>query len=225
MKRLNKIILAFLIILSFTAVKAQNIVNIKHTYYTISYDTTLKAPLMVYYLQTKKHALSTIDIDRKLVASFLKDTSVNSEHQADYSDYKHYNSSHSDKLDRGHLAPYSAFDFDTLAAIESMYYTNTAPQHYYLNRYPWMRLEQYILRKLATKYDTIYTWTGCIYGNKYMNDIAIPEYFWKIVYYDGKYKAWIAKNDNSKNKDYRKYEIPIKDLLLIIRKKYPQLLH
>lgn len=205
----------------------QNTITVKHTYYTLMYDTLIKSPLISYYIQTKSHAISDVKIDRKLVASFHQDPLIPEKYQiANDKEYYTFNQLHKDdglRKDKGHLSPYSAFYFDLTAAKESMYYTNTAPQAYFLNEHPWERLEQYILKDLAHKTDNIFVWTGCLYGQEKMNDVYIPDYYWKVVKYNGRVECWLAKNEVTKNTNYGQYSTTLINLKITITRYYPKL--
>lgn len=223
---MRKLLLLLAILIPFIS-PAQHTMTVKHTYYTIEYDTLLKSPLISWYVQTKAHATSTTKIDRKSVASFHQDPLIPAKYQvANDKEYSTYNSLHkADGLqkDKGHLAPYSAFYFDLDAAKESMFYTNTAPQASYLNEHSWMRMEQYILKDLAPKNDNITVWTGCLYGSEKMNDVPIPDYYWKVIKYGNKTECWLAKNEVTTNTDYNKYVVNLVDLKALILKYYPKL--
>lgn len=203
---------------------AQNTIEIKHKYYTLEFDTVIKSPIISWYIQTTAHATSSTKIDRSTVASFHQDPLIPSKYQI-ASDKKYLNNGHYDK---GHLSPYTAFGFDLQAAKESMYYTNTAPQYSFFNEHPWEELEQYILKKLAPTHDSIYVYTGCLYTDRLMKDVPVPDYYWKVIYYDRKgnnwtVQAWIAKNEVTADTDYTKYEIDINALRKEISMYYPEL--
>jgi len=201
-----------LILVSFWAHlgNCQNTITVQHKYYTLEYDTVLKSPLISWYIQTTAHATSQVKIDRKTVASFHQDPLISEKYQvANDKQYSTYNAVHkSDSLrkDKGHLSPYTAFDFDSIAARESMYYTNTAPQFSFFNEHPWERLEQYVLKTLALANDSIIVYTGCLYGMEKMNDVPIPDYYWKvIVLHSGELTCYLAKNEITDNTDFKRY--------------------
>ena len=197
----------------------QHTITVKHTYYTLEYDTVLKSPLVSWYIQTTAHATSTNKIDRKTVAAFHQDPLIPSKYQC-ANDAEYLNNGHWDK---GHLSPYSAFYFDITAAKESMYYTNTAPQYSFFNEHPWERLEQYVLKILAPTTDSIYVYTGCLYGNKKMRDVPVPDYYWKVIEYENGEECWIAPNVETKLTDYSTYHTDIAKLKTIILQYYPKL--
>jgi DNA/RNA endonuclease G (NUC1) len=205
---------------------AQNSITVKHRYYTLEYDTVLKAPLISWYVQTKKHATSTVKINRKTTATFHHDPLIPARYQvANDNAYKLFNKQHDrfNGRDKGHLSPFTAFNFDSTAARESMYYTNTAPQYPYFNEHPWEELEMYVLKTLAPMYDSIYVYTGCLYGDSTMGNVPQPDYYWKVIYYNKKYECWIARNEFTIVTDYTKYAVEIKDLKKTILFYYPKL--
>jgi len=211
--------IAILILIVFSNFGFSQTITVKHKFYTLEFDTTLKSPLLSWYIQTTAHATSTTKIDRKSVASFHQDPLIDSKYQvANDQEYKN-----NGKFDKGHLSPYSAFYFDLDAAKESMYYTNTAPQYSFFNEHPWEKLEQYVLKTLAPKNDSIFVYTGCIYDDKKMNDVPIPDYYWKLIKYNGIEKAWLASNEETKNTDFTHYEIEPNKLREILKGYYPNL--
>ena len=190
MKKIKLVLILLLLsIISF----GQHVIEVKHMYYTLEYDTLLKSPLISWYIQTTAHSTSSNKIDRSTVASFHQDPLIDKKYQvANDKEYSSYNAQHKDdgmRKDKGHLSPYSAFYFDLDAAKESMYYTNTAPQFSFFNEHPWERLEQHILKDLSPVNDSIYVWTGCLYGSNKMNDVPIPDYYWKVIKYKNVEKA------------------------------------
>ena len=197
----------------------QHTITVKHTYYTLEFDTTLKSPLLSWYIQTTAHATSANKVDRKTVASFHQDPLIPSKYQC-ANDAEYLNNGH---FDKGHLSPYSTFYFDIIAAKESMYYTNTAPQYSFFNEHPYERLEQHILKYLAVKFDSIYVYTGCIYGGDKMKDVPIPIFYWKVIKYDGKVEGWLCPNEVTSNSDYTRYSDSVNGIKYVILRYYPKL--
>lgn len=201
--------------------QAQHTTELPHSFYTLVFDTVLKSPLISWYIQTTAHATSSVKIERKKVGAFHQDPLIDPGWQVasnkEYRDNGVY--------DKGHLSPYSAFNFDLNAAKESMYYTNTAPQYSYFNEHAWQKLEQYILKKLAPQHDSIYVYTGCLYGNEKMRDVPVPDYFWKVIVYDHgtAMDAWMARNELTDSTDYESYRIPVEQLRQFIKLYYPEI--
>jgi DNA/RNA endonuclease G (NUC1) len=209
--------LIFLLFIGLSIIGKSQTITVHHKYYTLEFDTTLKSPLLSWYIQTTAHATSATKIDRKSVASFHQDPLIDSKYQvANDQEYKN-----NGKFDKGHLSPYSAFYFDLDAAKESMYYTNTAPQYSFFNEHAWEKLEQYVLKTLAPNHDSIYVYTGCIYGDKRMRDVPQPDYYWKIIKYGETTEAWLAQNEVTTDTDYNHYSIDIDKLKGILKGYYP----
>ena len=116
-------------------------------------------------------------------------------------------------MDKGHINPYSAFDFDIKAAKESMYLQNTCPQYFYFNEHQWEGIEQHVIKEVSLTYDksvrkyvpnhdSVTVYTGVLISNNKITDgeksVYIPDYYWKVISYkDGDkvvYEAWLGKN-------------------------------
>jgi endonuclease G len=93
------------------------------------------------------------------------------------------------KLDRGHLvrrldpAWGETLEAAELAAQDTFFYTNCAPQHKQLNQRLWLDLEDYILGN-ADVYDLkISVFNGPVFRpcDRMYRGVRIPEDFWKVV--------------------------------------------
>ncbi len=89
--------------------------------------------------------------------------------------------------DRGHLAPAADMAYSEEAMSDSFYLSNMSPQVGSFNRGIWSKAEAYV-RSTAGKYDTTYVVTGPIlnkpadeYGSIGVNEIRIPEYYYKVA--------------------------------------------
>lgn len=219
MKRFSLFLALFNCFLFGNSLQAQHTITVKHTYYTLEYDTVLKSPLVSWYIQTTAHATSTHKIDRKSIAAFHQDPLIAARYQVandeNYRDNENY--------DKGHLSPFTAFDFDKTAAKESMYYSNTAPQCSFFNRHPWERLEQYILKQLSPTTDSIFVYTGCLYGLNKMKDVPVPDYYWKVIEYKNGQECWLGPNLETTCSDYSVYHTDISILITKIKSYYPYL--
>lgn len=98
-------------------------------------------------------------------------------------DYKNISSI---DMDRGHLAPLSAFT-GTKYAADTNYLSNIAPQSSTLNQVIWQMLEQKI-EAMAASGKIVYVTTGPLYERKMpplpfpMAKHKVPSGFWKIVF-------------------------------------------
>lgn len=198
---MKKIVLLLLSLSLSVLTFSQHTIVVKHTYYTMLYDTVQKAELIGFYIQTKEHTKEVID--RSTVASFHQDPLIDARYQvANDKEYSTWNAAHPKKRrDKGHINPFTAFAFNKVAAIESMYYTNTCPQVSFFNEHQWERVEQYTLKTICPEYGDVKVWTGVLIKDKMMNDVPEPDYYWKVIEYekDGQtvQEAWLGLNDES----------------------------
>lgn len=146
-----------------------------HSAYIISYNSnTLTASWVAYELT----ASETDGPWTRKGLRFVPDPDCSSK-QADNEDYR--NSGFS----RGHLAPAGDMKWDSVAMLESFYFTNCIPQRKELNNGKWNQLENKT-RLLAKQYGRIYVVCGPAFlgadtlriGN---NGIAVPDACFKAL--------------------------------------------
>jgi DNA/RNA endonuclease G (NUC1) len=220
------------------SVQAQHTIPVYHTYYTMQFDTIQSAELLGYYIQTTAHAIAQPKMPRKgKFARFYADPLLKGRVTANDKQYKAWNKKNpAQSRDRGHINPFTAFNFAEDAAIESMYYSNTAPQASYFNEHQWQAVEQYVLKlsrgsKTQTAIDSIHVWTGVLIDTlhpKKMNDVFEPDYYWKVISYtlNGQpvNEAWLGVNDSSNlDTDPDSIKVDVFSLKELIRKYYPRL--
>jgi DNA/RNA endonuclease G (NUC1) len=228
-----------LILLSPFDITGQHIITIHHTYYTMQFDTLQSTELLGYYIQTTAHSTSTFKTPRTgKFSRFTKDPLLGDRVNARDKQYVSWNKAHPDqKRDRGHINPFSAFNFSDDAALESMYYSNTAPQASYFNERQWQAVERYIMnlsRGNATlpAIDSIKVWTGVLISPthpKKMNDVFEPDYYWKVIMYKKKgdlvTESWLGVNESTnRNTDPNAIKADLLYVKELILKYYP-LLH
>lgn len=206
--------LILLLLLFAMSASAQHTIEVKHKYYTMQFDTVQSAELVGYYIQTTAHATALPRMPRNgRFAKFTKDPLLEGRVIANDKAYKDWNRTHPDQQrDRGHINPFTAFDFEDTAALESMYYSNTCPQSKYFNEHQWQRVEQYVMKlsrgsASSAPVDSIHVWTGVLISTdhpKKMGAVFEPDYYWKVISYkkDGhpQTEAWLGVNDDS-NRD------------------------
>ena len=202
----------FLILLVFSGILtfAQHTITVKHTYYTMeAYDTVEKAEIMGFYVQTKEHALISINktaaINRSDVGVFKDDPLIPPYIQDIVTNdvYKDWNRDHkSQKVDKGHVVPYSAMDFNLTAALESMYLENTNPQAPRFNEHQWEQVEMYVLKTVSPQYGDVKVWTGVLINEKTslrIGPLYLADYYWKLIEYvkNGQTvrEAWLGVNN------------------------------
>ena len=101
------------------------------------------------------------------------------EKQADNDDYR--NSGYS----RGHLAPAGDMKWDSVAMLESFYFTNCIPQDAALNNGKWNQLEMKT-RSWAQQYGKVYVVCGPVYQSDDTlrighNEVAVPDACFKAT--------------------------------------------
>ena len=148
---------------------------VSHYAYTLSYNAnTLIANWVSYELTAEETDGSW---NRKGLR-FITDPDCNAK-QADNEDYR--NSGYS----RGHLAPAGDMKWDSLAMVESFYYTNCIPQDKELNNGRWNQLEMKT-RAWAKEYGHVYIVCGPAFLNADTtrighNGVAVPDVCFKAL--------------------------------------------
>lgn len=146
-----------------------------HSAYTVSYNPkTLIANWVAYELTANETDGSW---SRKGLR-FMPDPDCKSK-QADNNDYR--NSGYS----RGHLAPAGDMKWDSVAMLESFYFTNCIPQDEALNNGSWNQLEMKT-RALAKKYGKVYVVCGPVFLDEDTlrighNGVAVPDACFKAL--------------------------------------------
>lgn len=166
---------------------------IKHTEYTLQYNSTHKQADWVHHFITKDR----IKGDTKRKNKFKPDTLV-VDGQVTLKDYA------KSGYDRGHLAPAGDFKFSQSAMNASFYLSNMSPQAPNLNRKVWKYLETQV-RTWTENYDTIFVTTGPVFnddlGSIGKNKITIPSAYYKVILgvFNGSYKTagFILSNEAS----------------------------
>ena len=232
------IFIAFILLYSQYPLQAQHTISIHHTYYTMQFDTIQSTELLGYYIQTTAHATAQPKVPRKgKFARFYADPLLEGRVIANDKQYKAWNKQYPDQSrDRGHINPFTAFNFAEDAALESMYYSNTAPQASYFNEHQWQAVEQYVLKlsrgnKTQPAIDSIHVWTGVLIDTLYpkkMNDVFEPDSYWKVISYNRNghpvTEAWLGINESSnRNTDPDAIKVDLFSLKELIRKYYPRL--
>jgi endonuclease G len=151
-------------------------ITLNHTYYEIGFSPTLHIPVWTHYTYTKSQYLQA-NLPRK--GSFKADPLLPTDAvQANDSDYDA-------RFDKGHMVPCEDMTFDPQAMKETFLYTNCVPQTTKLNRGRWKNLEA-LVSTWAYTYESIEIYAGTIQGSSTQtigpNNIAVPEFCYKIVY-------------------------------------------
>ena len=170
---MKKIVLALLLLVSFVTVKAQDVVQLKHTNYVSHFSKSKKYPVMVEWWETKASVGCATPLPRK--DNFKPDPLLPTETNIGQ-DY--VNSGY----DRGHLMPAKSNQCQTpFVQDECFYYSNMAAQTHRLNAGDWKSLET-LTRELAVQQDSIHIWAGNIGELKRIGTTAVPKQCWKVVH-------------------------------------------
>ena len=109
--------------------------------------------------------------------------------------------------DRGHLAPAADFKSSAKLMDESFLMSNMSPQIHEFNAGIWENLESQT-RRWARRFKTVYVITGPVLRDglprigKY-NQVAVPEYFYKVIYLpapENKAIGFVMRNEGSDKK-------------------------
>lgn len=204
MKKITKI-LSIALLLSFSNVKGQDTVRIKHTNYTTVFSKSLKYPLLVEWWVTKSKVTCKTPLPRK--DNFKPDPSLPNETNL-LNDYK------GSGFDRGHMMPAA----DNLCQTqqvqdECFYFSNMSAQYHSLNAGDWKSLET-LTRDFASKDDSIHVWTGNIGVLKKIGTVSVPKQCWKVIYVKKtkEFMAFLFENDTSKPDGIKNNQVNIKDI-------------
>lgn len=146
-----------------------------HSAYTLSYNSITLIPNWVAYELT---ANETEGPWSRKGLRFMPDPDCD-EGQADNEDYR--NSGFS----RGHLAPAGDMKWDSVAMLESFYFTNCIPQDTRLNNGKWNQLEEKT-RRWARQYGRVYVVCGPAFLTEDTlrighNGVAVPDACFKAL--------------------------------------------
>lgn len=189
----------------FNSAISQNVVKIKHTNFTTSFDTLKKYPIVVEWWSTKK--LVGCETPLKRHDSFKADPNLpkNSEINKDF-----VNSG----FDRGHMMP-AADNLCQTPQIqqECFYFTNISAQYHRLNAGDWKSLETFVRKETQLK-DSVKVWAGNYGVLTKIGTVSVPEFCWKVIYYkkEKKYRGFLFKNDKSQPDGFENNEIDIEKL-------------
>lgn len=153
----------------------QSDIILSHSAYSLSYNHNTLIPNWVAYELT---ADETDGPWTRKGLRFMPDPDCRFR-QADNDDYR--NSGYS----RGHLAPAGDMKWDSLAMVESFYFTNCFPQDKALNNGRWNQLEMKT-RALARDYGRVYVICGPVFMNDDTirighNGVAVPDACFKAL--------------------------------------------
>jgi endonuclease G len=179
MKRILSVVMLLVIAVT---LKAQDVVQLKHTNYVSHFSKSKKYPVMVEWWETKAKVGCPTPLPRK--DNFKPDPLLPTETNIGQ-DY--VNSG----FDRGHLMPAKSNQCQTPSVQdECFYYSNMAAQYHRLNAGDWKSLET-LTRDIAVREDSVHIWAGNVGELKKIGTTSVPTKCWKVVYVV-KSKEWMA---------------------------------
>jgi endonuclease G len=173
--------------------KAQDVVQLKHTNYISHFSKSKKYPVMVEWWETKALVGCPNPLPRK--DNFKPDPLLPNETNIG----KDYINS---GFDRGHLMPAKSNQCQTsFVQDECFYYSNMVAQYHRLNAGDWKSLET-LTREIAVREDSVHIWAGNVGELKKIGTTSVPTQCWKVVYIV-KTKEWMAFIFNNDLSDHR----------------------
>jgi endonuclease G len=179
MKRILFIVMLLVIAVT---LKAQDVVQLKHTNYTSHFSKSKKYPVMVEWFETKESVGCVNPLPRKdnfkADPLLLNETNIGQDYVGS-------------GFDRGHLMPAKSNQCQTpFVQDECFYYSNMVAQYHRLNAGDWKSLET-LTREIAVKEDSVHIWAGNVGELKKIGSTSVPTQCWKVVYIV-KTKEWMA---------------------------------
>lgn len=178
-------------------------VIIKYSSYALSYSEKHEQAEWVAYVLKQEHLTE----DKRKRPNFRQDPSITSQ-SANLSNYK------KSGYTRGHLLPAGDRVFSKQAYDETFYTSNISPQLFEFNAGVWNSLEVRI-RNFVKKNGEVFVVTGGILTDtlKTIGDekVAVPDYFYKIIFYkkNQKYKmaAYLIPHNKIKKRKYSDFSV------------------
>ncbi|MDW6094068.1 DNA/RNA non-specific endonuclease [Vibrio rhizosphaerae] len=146
-----------------------------HESFEVGYNRELREPDWTAYQLTKESVEKSCSSN----PDFRPDPAIPESEQANDDDYD------DNVWDKGHLAPRANVDTSCNAELQSVYYTNAAPQHERMNRVGWRTLEGRINKLVRNLNVPVYVITGVTHNTHEIVEggtIEIPDRFWKAIY-------------------------------------------
>jgi endonuclease G len=185
--------------------KAQDVVQLKHTNYISHFSKSKKYPVMVEWWETKALVGCPNPLPRK--DNFKPDPLLPNETNIG----KDYINS---GFDRGHLMPAKSNQCQTsFVQDECFYYSNMVAQYHRLNAGDWKSLET-LTREIAVREDSVHIWAGNVGELKKIGTTSVPIQCWKVVYIV-KTKEWMAfifNNDLSNPDGINNNKVDVSDV-------------
>ncbi|MCR5760394.1 MAG: DNA/RNA non-specific endonuclease [Sphaerochaetaceae bacterium] len=168
--------------------------TVRHAGFTLSYAEEFEQPWWVAYVLTPWETVTKVT-DRS--DNFMADIAVSTK-SASLADYK------GSGYDRGHMAPFADLSWSEDSAEDSFYLSNMSPQTAALNRYAWADLEATV--RTFSLSGPLCIVTGPVltdgpYETIGENEVAVPKYYYKVVFspYSNQAIAFVMPNEKCEN--------------------------
>lgn len=164
-------------------------ITLQNQHYLIEYDIKARTPLYV------REVLEGNHIKQSRHFNFLQDKRLQYFYRSTNLDYLESG------YDKGHLAA-AANSTSKEHMKETFILSNVAPQVRKLNSGAWAQLEENIRKMSEIAPVIVYSgvsWEDCsLKKTDFLNGkVAVPDYFWKVVYTKDTTMYWLFKNDES----------------------------
>jgi endonuclease G len=189
--------------------QANNTPLCKLAFYTV-YDNNLRVPIYSAEWLLPENLNGTLN----RISAFKPDPSVPLVYRTTISDYK------LSGFDKGHIAPVEDMRKDSVAMLESFYFSNIAPQNSILNRGLWKAIENHT-RDLSIRLKGVYVITGTVFSKTTppvtigKHKVGVPSHFYKVII-DKTHNegiAYLVPNTTPiKGVSYKKFAVAIKDV-------------
>lgn len=176
--------------------------------YKSCYDYNLKGTKAVAY-SVDGTKLADAEVHIKKRPSFYAENDLPVKYRSFPEDYTHSG------YDRGHMANHADFDYSANLVYQTYSMSNIVPQNPDVNRKTWVKAEKYE-RNVAKSYGKINVVNIVYYSNNPQrigkHQVAVPDYFVKVIYSDDNKFEKCFKYDNSNpidlsNDKLKDYEI------------------
>jgi endonuclease G len=180
-------------------------VKIKHKSYITMFDTVLKYPVLVHWLNTRDRLeCGNQKLERKNNFQPDPELYIETDLNKDY-----YRSGY----DRGHMCPAADNQCDPDMMAECFYFSNMVPQPHATNAGHWKTIEQFT-RELTLSYDSVYVWCGSVGSARKINRVTVPTKCWKVIYVvkQKKYYSYIVNNTFDKSIGMSHWSVDVSDV-------------
>lgn len=155
---------------------------IEYKGFIVRYDSTHRVPAFVMHRVTPQQLSDSLGIKARRSNRFWVDEMRLASKSATSEDYR------KSGFDRGHHAPAGDFVYSQRLKDESFVYSNISPQKAGLNRGPLAKIERRIREKVEDCKCRAYVITGTHFENEKpqaigSNQVGVPDYVYKLVYY------------------------------------------